>query len=596
MVSEIIDSINSIDLMCCENAVDTLLAIGSNYDKMCMIMESTTPDGICNYNIFNDTDMFYQEGKIGDEIKKQNEGHGTINKILFFIPRLVVAIWNVITRKNKTSEEKASKIEKGSSDNSSNGGDASSSESANTLSSIWGKNGNVLKTIAKIAGGIGIGIAAGFVLSKGITKFTGWLKNKKHDKLVKILTDLGVGDEYNQIYEKIEQVLSLSNDKGECKILSITPNSLSEDDKKLWCEYVICESVIIYTKDIASLERKLLTSGKAGKYKSDLEKSLEETDNRLKEITEDKDYKDLINKLKTKKIKIPSDNEIRNMKLKAIDDNGDANMTTKQKDFFKKCKQTIQKIDSSVLQASSGKYPYDLVRNHVSEYRANNENLDKVQSGLLYVYNDGKGKVSLRTYVNIFEATQKHMNYLNEICKSIQGKSNTASANQKQIDLKALLVTKCENTIKEILNSLKISDNKNLPVIDQLKKTQSFVADRDLNIKMNSLNGELAKYIGTDSSDNGIIGIVKQFNDMNKSIVNLLSDIHELINQTIDVMYEVYGTHQINLLQVEKNGALKTQVSGGFIERKDKTLGDTTEASDRSKKYFKDADKEINIP
>ena len=107
IVSEVLDAIDNINSITIESEINTCRSLLYSYDKMLIIEE---------YYDGNDIDDFkmFQEGEkldlIKEDLKKQNEGKSTLNKILFTIPRLIRSIFRLITGKLKKSSEKAKQV------------------------------------------------------------------------------------------------------------------------------------------------------------------------------------------------------------------------------------------------------------------------------------------------------------------------------------------------------------------------------------------------------------------------------------------------------------------------------------------------------
>ena len=107
IISEVLYAIDNINSIMIESEINTCRSLLYSYDKMLIIEEYYDGNDINGFKIF-------QEGEkldlIKEDLKKQNEGKSTLNKILFTIPRLIRSIFRLITGKLKKSSEKAKQV------------------------------------------------------------------------------------------------------------------------------------------------------------------------------------------------------------------------------------------------------------------------------------------------------------------------------------------------------------------------------------------------------------------------------------------------------------------------------------------------------
>ena len=102
--NQIIDLIDDINVTEADVRYDTMCKMYESYDKASMILEYYDGDNIDAFNIFNDTDNFYQESSISDKMKDSGKKYGTLMKILTFIPRLIKALFQTISEKLKKTK------------------------------------------------------------------------------------------------------------------------------------------------------------------------------------------------------------------------------------------------------------------------------------------------------------------------------------------------------------------------------------------------------------------------------------------------------------------------------------------------------------
>lgn len=95
IISEVLDAIDNINSITIESEISMCESLLSSYDKMLLIEEHYEGNDINDFKIF-------QEGVLSDakdDVKKQNEGKSTLNKILFTIPRMIIALFQNIFKK-----------------------------------------------------------------------------------------------------------------------------------------------------------------------------------------------------------------------------------------------------------------------------------------------------------------------------------------------------------------------------------------------------------------------------------------------------------------------------------------------------------------
>ena len=98
MKKEILDAINEISIQESMNEMNVCGTIAEAYEKFDILQEYD----VDTYSF----DMIFQEGDtfdaIKEDVKRQNEGKSTVNKVFFTLFRLLASIYNAITGKLKT--------------------------------------------------------------------------------------------------------------------------------------------------------------------------------------------------------------------------------------------------------------------------------------------------------------------------------------------------------------------------------------------------------------------------------------------------------------------------------------------------------------
>ena len=94
MITDVLNAIDELYIQEAECEMNACIEMAKEYDKMITTQESVY---ISTQSIYN----FFQEGKNFDafkkDVKRQNRGKSTINKILFIIPRMIVSFIKLIT-------------------------------------------------------------------------------------------------------------------------------------------------------------------------------------------------------------------------------------------------------------------------------------------------------------------------------------------------------------------------------------------------------------------------------------------------------------------------------------------------------------------
>ena len=102
--SQILDAIDDINIITAECEYNTICEMYNSYDKASMILEYYEGDNVDAFNVFDDTDNFYQESGVSDKMKKSGAKYNTFMKIITFIPRLIKALFETISEKLKKTK------------------------------------------------------------------------------------------------------------------------------------------------------------------------------------------------------------------------------------------------------------------------------------------------------------------------------------------------------------------------------------------------------------------------------------------------------------------------------------------------------------
>ena len=102
--SQILDAIDDINIITAECEYNTICEMYNSYDKASMILEYYEGEDVSSFNVFDDTDNFYQESSVSDKMKKSGAKYNTFMKIITFIPRLIKALFETISEKLKKTK------------------------------------------------------------------------------------------------------------------------------------------------------------------------------------------------------------------------------------------------------------------------------------------------------------------------------------------------------------------------------------------------------------------------------------------------------------------------------------------------------------
>ena len=102
--NQILDAIDDINLITSECEYNTICEMYNSYDKASLILEYYEGDNVDAFNVFDDTDNFYQESSVSDKMKASGKKYNTFMKIITFIPRLIKALFETISEKLKKTK------------------------------------------------------------------------------------------------------------------------------------------------------------------------------------------------------------------------------------------------------------------------------------------------------------------------------------------------------------------------------------------------------------------------------------------------------------------------------------------------------------
>ena len=457
MINNVIDSISEIETITNESTVDTLISMSTSYDKMSMIMESCPYDELDKFSLFSHEDYIVQEG-IGDELKKMNEGKGILNKIIWFIPRLIAAIFKTLKTKLSKSSELSVSIEKQCKEDSS---------IKAKISKLWGKykNSTVATTVTAAAG------YAAFL------KFVAFpLVDKQYDSAYEnYFAKKNKRNEWIDTYDDFKK--RCANEKYfDSYVESKMKNSKlgSEDLDRAYAELSyytetipILQKVYNMAKEFADDKEnhKIIMKFDGKNWYKKLNKHIEDWQNECNKL------RDFLKKNNIDISSIYADEKSTSKATpsgsKSVNDTIDKSF----KDLQKKCKNTINPNDIA-------KYPDQRIRNFMTEWKRKNDDL--LNYGLLG-YDEKTGQIFSEVNLDIF--MKKYVEKLEALDRTLKifldkydphGMKQTKEDSELIVQFDAVL-DQFGKDMDDVLKELYTKPNKNTDVNTFLKNITSII-------------------------------------------------------------------------------------------------------------------------
>lgn len=542
MINQLLESIDDLEIVTNECAIDVLVSTSMCYDKMMTIMENANDDDISIYPIFREETSVVQEG-VGEELGKMNEGKSLLNKIIWFLPRLIAAIFKAIkNRLSKSSKiakdvEIMAKSDKGIKDK---------------LSSIWGK---VATSPVGIVASTAVVSAAGFTIGKLADEKI--LKPTEFKHLEEYFESLDRGKEYREAKSLFDKYNSKDYTKN---LLNERVKDASDiKNEELRKQYAYLSVLVEYNpvrKKMCDLLKEFVSdkNNKHGIDKRVFKKCYEELDEKYKRDEEK------IEKLKG----VLEKNNIKTAKLDRIDarDNKAAPSRNKSVDEAKNngsFSDLQNKCLNTIKTGNLTRYPDGNIRSFIEKWKIEKEDIIKLglcslDDKTCQIYVDIDINVALINYKNeidsfgdrlekafgSFDKNARGQNFEMEYVK-FKNKLNEEIANFKDKILPEKVLkhlndnptktTDIDTTFKTIDDTF--MGNKGLKArAEFITKRVSYWTDDEVNEKgkMFITKGTQKKHASVRSSNNvDIIKIMKQYNDVNTTMINFLYDIISIV-------------------------------------------------------------------
>ena len=444
MINQLLESIDDLEIVTNECAIDVLVSTSMCYDKMMTIMENANDDDISIYPIFREETSVVQEG-VGEELGKMNEGKSLLNKIIWFLPRLIVAIFKTIKASLSKSSKLSVSIESAS---------KQSGEKKSILSRIWGSK----------VGRTAVLVGAYAAYAKFIVPPMG--EKIEYTVMEKYFEKKGKRAEFKRDYEKFKNEVCDKKWYDSYIAKKEEESNLTDKDQRkdyAHLSYLVKEDLpqskkmYEYAKEFASDKenKSIITKADKKNWYKHLEKYIQDRELEIKEIKEnlEKHSVDVSKIFGSSKV----NDTITPTKTKHVANkiNSDARFAEMQKECF-------NLIDPS----NTGKYPDNSIKSFIRQWKADNQDLLKL--GLLH-FDEKSGKIrstvslddALRSYIDELKKFDTDIsNYVKEYSRGIGTRNKTTYSDNQ-------LVEKLSTRVNEF------RDNINANVLSKLKTPQS---------------------------------------------------------------------------------------------------------------------------
>lgn len=549
MINQLLESIDDLEIVTNECAVDVLVSTSMCYDKMLTIMENANDDDISLYPIFREETSVVQEG-VGEELGKMNEGKSLLNKIIWFLPRLIAAIFKTITASLSKSNKLTASIESAS---------KQSGEKKSILSRIWGSD------VGRAAVAVGAYVVyAKFIVPPLAEKIEYTAMEKYFEKkgkraefkrdYEKFKNETCDKKWYNSYIEKKEEESNLT-DKGQRNDyahLSYVVKELLPQTKKMY----------EYAKEFASDKENMHIITKIDKkiwYKH-LERCIQDRELEIKEIKENLekhsvDVSKIFGSSKVNDTITPTETKHVANKI-----NSDARFTEMQKECF-------NLIDPS----NAGKYPDNSIKSFIRQWKADNQDLLKL--GLLH-FDEKSGKIrstvslddALRSYIDELKKFDTDItNYVGEYKRGIGTRNKTTYSDNQLVEKLSTRVNEFRDNISaNVLSKLKTPQSqttaevedifKNIPVLIGTakggpKSIAGLVNEIVSGFESDAAGKARGKYLLTIYATkqtmaekveskllNSLREPLKRFNDINQSLLQFAHSIISVMEKGVSMM------------------------------------------------------------
>lgn len=444
MINQLLESIDDLEIVTNECAIDVLVSTSMCYDKMMTIMENANDDDISIYPIFREETAVVQEG-VGEELGKMNEGKSLLNKIIWFLPRLIAAIFKTITASLSKSSKLSVSIESAS---------KQSGEKKSILSRIWGSGvGKAVITVGAFAA------YAKFIAAPLADKL-------EYDVMEKYFEKKGKRAEFKRDYEKFKNEVCNKKWFDSYMAKKEEESNLTDKDQRkdyAYLSYLVKEDLpqakkmYEYAKEFASDKenKHIITKADTKSWYKKLEKRIQDKELEIKEMKEnfEKHSIDVSKIFGSSKV----NDTITPTKTKHVANkiNSDARFAEMQKECF-------NLIDPS----NAGKYPDNSIKSFIRQWKSDNQDLLKL--GLLH-FDEKSGKIrstvslddTLRSYIDELKKFDTDItNYVDRYKRGIGTRNKTTYSDNQ-------LVEKLSTRVNEF------RDNINANVLSKLKTPQS---------------------------------------------------------------------------------------------------------------------------
>ena len=546
MINQLLESIDDLEIVTNECAIDVLVSTSMCYDKMMTIMENANDDDISIYPIFREETSVVQEG-VGEELGKMNEGKSLLHKIIWFLPRLIAAIFKTIIASLSKSSKLSVSIESAS---------KQSGEKKSILSRIWGSG------VGKVAVEVGA-VAA-------INKFIiGPLAEKtEYTVMEKYFEKKGKRAEFKRDYEKFKNEVCDQKWFDSYMAKKEEESNLTDKDQRndyAYLSYLVKEDLpqskkmYEYAKEFATDKenKSIITKADKKSWYKHLEKYIEDKELQIKEIREklekhSVDVSKIFGSSKVNDTITPTETKHVANKI-----NSDARFSEMQKECF-------NLIDPS----NTGKYPDNSIKSFIRQWKADNQ--DVLKLGLLH-FDEKSGKIrstvslddALRSYIDELKKFDTDIsNYVKEYSRGFGTINKTTYSDNQLVEKLSTRVNEFRDNINaNVLSKLKTPQSqttadvedifKNIPVLigtakDGPKSIAGLVNEIVSGFEIDASKKARGKFLLTTKQTmaekveskllNSLREPLKRFNDINQSLLQFAHSIISVMEKGISMM------------------------------------------------------------
>ena len=572
MISEVLSAIDELYIQEASCELNSCLEILNEYDKL------YKTQGIVSINTY-DMNKFFQENAWSDEVKRMNRGKSTINKIIFTIPRMIVALVKLITgqlKKHKpVTQQQAQRIEQ-------------QIQHVNPKNIHVSKKGSMLDIVAVVGGSAALA-GAGAIAYIGFKKAAS--PKTKLDKQDLDKARMMLVLEQKKTADQAEQIKQLEKEKEKSdELAEINKNYATEKEEG---EEKANKALTAANKEIERLKKLNKDSEKENKNLTDKNQQLE-NDNTLlraemsKFVSPEECSKRLSGiyiefiKLLSDMVSVvkenPNKERIDGIKKQIQEITKEFNIDTRGKDetvvvsFEELCKyvnENAKKVEELSGKLKTLKTEFDLLTKNNNDQIDANVKLAKQNEELRKKLEDRK-KENKKKFKENVDAAIKFI-------------PNNSKFNKLKDELKALekKIEESRETHSGLLGEIKEAESKKNKLNEEVNAAQKS-HDAEMDKLKNTFNEEKSNH------DAEMNKLKNEQQEANKILSDITAEIEKLKNEKKDLENKIKTATDIDNLN-EKANRLDSE-----LQNKKAEIAGKDEKISKLEKELKEKDKELN--